>query len=646
MKTVTAMNVRNAALCILPTLSWLAAAQDVSVWLTTSDRKSLMQPQPHVSFSRDASPALPTVIVSDTETAQTIEGFGASMTDSAAYLLNQKVPAEGLGAVLDMLFDRTKGIGVSFLRNPMGASDLARSHYSYDDVPAGGTDADLANFSIAHDQSDILPLLRKAKAINPAIKMMGSPWSPPGWMKTSDSLIGGSLLPSAYTAFAGYLVKYVQAYEAAGVPIDYLSLQNEPLYVPADYPGCSMPAADQSIILKNYVLPALAANHLAARILVYDHNWDNPSYPQTVLADAGLAASPQIAGVAWHWYGGPPGAMTTLHNLHPQLGQFVTEASGGTWIADEVRSDFEMIIHSMRNWSKAYVKWGLALDQNRGPHAGGCGTCTGLVTVDQNTGAVTRTIDYYTLGHFSKFVLPGAVRTWSSNAPGIVSATFLNPDGTRILVVYNDSAASQVFQVVWDQQSFSYTLNSLAGATFQWAASPARGCVPASAGTAAASEHQLSRRLKCGAYTVNAAAQIQASSYNSISGLQTEPSADRDGGFDVGYSTDGGWAEYRNIDFGSGADSLKVRVASGGSGGMLEFHLTSPTGPLIARVSIFATGGWQNWITVTAPVSGAAGVQTLYVVFRQTAGAQIGNLNWFRFQVGNPLGQPALAPAL
>src|ERR1035437_658938 len=167
--------------------------------------------------------------------------------------------------------------------------------------------------------------------------------------------------------------------------------------------------------------------------------------------------------------------MTTLHNLHPDLGQYVTEASGGTWVADEVRTDFEAIVQSMRNWSKAFVKWGLALDENHGPHAGGCGNCNGLVTVNQGTGAVTKAIDYYTLGHFSKFVLPGAVRIASTNAPGVIGAAFLNPDRGAVLVAYNDSASSKTFQVLWNARSFAYTLPALTGATFQWSAAEAGG---------------------------------------------------------------------------------------------------------------------------------------------------------------------------
>ena len=421
-----------------------------------------------MNFANGVSAAIPTLTIDDRAAHQMVEGFGASMTDSSAYLLNEVLPAASLPAVMQSLFDRTQGIGISFLRNPMGASDLARTMYSYDDQPAGATDPSLAGFSIAHDTADILPLLVMAKRINPQIKMLGTPWSPPGWMKTSGSMIGGSLNASAYPALAAYFVKYLQAYAAAGVPVDYITLQNEPLNVPTNYPGMSMSSAEQLNFLANNMLPALQAANLTTQVLVYDHNWDQPVYPEGVLANAAVAASPGVRGTAWHWYAGPPGAMSTLHNRYPGLRNYVTEASGGTWIADEVQTDFEMIVHSMRNWASSYVKWGLALDQNRGPNDGGCNTCTPLVTVNSQTGAASYPVDYYTLGHFSKFVAPGSLQVWSSNAPGLIDAAFVTPGRTLVLVAYNDSSNSQAFQISWRGRSFTYTLPALAGATFTW----------------------------------------------------------------------------------------------------------------------------------------------------------------------------------
>jgi glucosylceramidase len=606
----------------------LLHAQAVSVRLTTDDRTVLLQPQQPVSFSNGGSAAVPTVFVDEFRSYQSIEGFGASFTDSSAWLMKEKIPAASLDGVMLSLFDHTAGIGISFVRNPMGASDLARYDYSYDDLSAGTTDPNLASFSISHDQTDIIPLLRQARLINPRLKVMANPWSPPGWMKSSGSMIGGSLLASNYESFANYFVRYLQDYAAAGVPVDYISVQNEPLVVPADYPGMSMPAADQTVILRDHLLPALAASQLTTKVLIYDHNWDTPAYPQTVLADLTLAASAQIGGVAWHWYLGTPGAMSLLHNQYPNRNNYVTEASGGTWISDEVRTDFETIIQSMRNWSSSFVKWGLALDENRGPHTGGCGTCTGLITVNESSGAITYNIDYYTLGHFSKFVLPAAVRVWSSNAPGIVSAAFMNPNGTEALVTYNDSSSSRTFQVTSHDRSFVYTLPALAGATFLWTREQ-RGLAGRLTMQAAPG-----RRSPPAVYAVSATSQqIQASSYSDMSSLETESTSDTDGGYDLGYSANGSWAEYRNIDFASGVSSVSVRVASGGSGGTLEFHLDSVSGPLAGAATLPVTGGWQNWTTVAAPISGATGIRNLFVVFRSGgASGGIANLNWLQFR--------------
>jgi glucosylceramidase len=592
------------------------------VWLTTDDQNSLLQPQqPGVRFSHGAGGSGATLVIDDRAAHQKIEGFGASMTDSSAYLLNEVLPAASLPGVMQSLFDHAKGIGISFLRNPMGASDLARSEYSYDDQHAGATDPTLASFSISHDQADILPLLIMAKGINPQIKMLGTPWSPPGWMKTTGSMIGGSLNASAYTALAGYFVKYLQAYAAAGVAVDYITPQNEPLNVPTDYPGMSMPATEQLNFLANYLLPALKAAGLTTKVLVYDHNWDQPVYPQTVLSNTGIASSPNVGGTAWHWYGGPPGAMTPIHNQFPALNNYVTEASGGTWISDEVKTDFEMIVHSMRNWASSYVKWGLALDQNRGPNDGGCSTCTPLVTVNSQKGSVSYPVDYYTLGHFSKFVLPGSTQVWSSNAPGLIDSAFVTPNRTLVLVVYNDSSNGETFQVWWRGRTFSYALPSLAGATFTWS----DDAEVASAG----------RGPKAGAipvYTIAAAQQIQASSYTQLSNLESEPCTDTGGGFDIGYTADGSWLEYDNIDFGSGLSAVDVRWASAGSGGTLEFHLDSTSGPLIAQGSLPVTGGWETWQTFPLPVSGAQGLHKVFVIFHGTGTGGLGNLNWFQFR--------------
>jgi glucosylceramidase len=598
--------------------------QTVEVWLTAEKGDVKLRRMTPVGFTTPAQirktlPGVPsrpsrvlgglpaeTIIVDETQTYQQIEGFGASFTDSAAFLLNEKISPSQLSLVMTKLFDRTNGIGISFVRNPMGASDLSRNIYSYDDLPAGQTDTTLANFSIAHDLTDIVPLVRLAKQINPQLKIMANPWSPPGWMKTSGSMIGGSLMPNMYPSFANYFVKYVQAYETQGIPIDYISLQNEPLFVPTDYPGLSMDGPTQVIVLRDFLLPALVANNLNTKVLIYDHNWDRPDYADAVFSDPALLNSPVVAGIAWHGYAGTPGVMMTAQNKYPGKGNYETEHSGGTWISNQIKQDFEEITQVMRNWGKTYVKWSLALDQNRGPHTGGCGTCSPLVTIDQTSGAVSYAADYYTLGHFSKFVVPGAYRIYSNNAPGLVSVAFKNPDGSKVLVVYNEDRSSKMIQVLWGTRQYSYQMPAASAATFTWDG-----------------DQDQDPSFKA------TGQQIQASSFNDTLGLQTETTTDLGGGYDVGYADDGDWACYKNIDFGSGVTSVTVRVASAGSGGTLEFHRNGPNGPKIGSVTIPITGGWQNWTTISAPISGVSGVNDLYLVFRGTTG--IGNLNWFRF---------------
>ncbi len=588
----------------------------VSVVLSTNDQTSLMVSQPSVNFTSTLPAASANIVtVDEAQTYQTVDGFGASMTDSSAYLLHEVVPSANLSAVMSDLFTRNgNGIGISFIRNPMGASDIARSVYSFDDLTtAGQTDPTLAKFSIAHDQTDDIPLLLQAKQLNPKLKIMANPWSPPGWMKDSGSMIAGSLIINSTneTAFANYFVKYIQDYAAAGIPIDYISLQNEPLYIPTNYPGMGMDAPTQTSVLRDYVLPALTSANLNTQVLVYDHNWDGFSYPETVLGDATIQASPLVAGTAWHGYGGTPGNQQTVQNLFPNKGTWETEHSGGTWVTspDQFITDFVEITHVMRNASKSFVKWSLVLDETLGPNLtedaalGGCNTCTPLITVNSKTGAVTKDIEYYTIGHYSKYVLPGAQRIYSSNANGVVSVAFMNPDGSKALIAFNNTTSSNTFYVQWGTQVFPYTLPSHAAATFTWSGA------------------------QTGTPTTPAKSQIQASSYSTENGVATEATSDTTGGYDLGYLTSGAIVVYDNVDFGSGVTQVNVRSASAGTGATATFYLDKPGGSPIATINLPVTGGWQAWQTTAAAVSGASGVHTLYVEF--TSGS---NVNWYQFQ--------------
>ncbi len=583
-----------------------------------------MAAQPGVNFTASTADAgTNTVVVDPTQQYQSIEGFGAAFTDSAAYLLMEVEPSSTLSGTLNDLFTLNgNGIGLSFMRIPMGASDLALSVYSFDDMPVGQTDLTLSNFSIAHDQTYILPLILQAKTLNPQMKLMANPWSPPGWMKDPSSMnpvsmLGGTLLMTApnETAFANYFVKYIQAYQAGGVPIDYISLQNEPLYITTAYPSMGMSDTVQLTLLQNYVIPALTANNIPTRVLVYDHNWDTPSYPELVIGGLTAQQLTQVAGTAWHGYGGVPGAQQLVQNQSTTLGNWETEHSGGTWVTDQFTADFLEITLVLRNAGKSYVKWSLALDENLGPNLtqnaglGGCNTCTPIVTVNSQTGAVTKDIEFYTLGHYSKYVLPGAVRVYSSNTPAIASVAFVNPDGSVALIAYNSSASSQSFQAQWGTQSFSYTLPGTAAATFTWTGTES-GSTP----------------------SIAASAQIQGSSFSSESGLETENTGDSSGEYDLGYITPGAYVVYKNVDFGTSVSQVTVRSASAGTGGTATFYLDSMTSTPVATVTLPVTGGWQTWVNASAPVSGAAGVHTLYVVFEAGGDEGIANVNWFQFQ--------------
>jgi glucosylceramidase len=592
----------------------------VSVVLSTHDQTQLLAPQTALNFASGAAQTNQ-VIVDETLQFQTIEGFGAAFTDSATYLLEDVAQPAQLTSILSDLFTTNgNGIGLSFMRDPMGASDLARSVYSFDDVTTGQTDPNLTSFSIAHDQTYTIPLILQAKTLNPQMKLMSNPWSPPAWMKTTDTMLGGDLNAADYTAYANYFVKYLQAYQAAGVTVDYITLENEPLNNTTAYPSMYLDAPTELTVLRDYVLPALSAANLATKVFVYDHNWDTPSYPATVLSDPTVLASAQVAGTAWHGYGGPPGAQQNVANQFPTKGNWETEHSGGTFTTDQFTTDFVEITLVLRNASKSFVKWSLALDQNLGPNLseisgagyGGCNDCTPLVTVNSSTGAVTKDIEFYTLGQYSKYILPGAVRVWSSDTPTIVSAAFVNTNGTRALVAFNNSTASQSFQVQWGTQNFSYSLPAFAAATFTWS------------GT------------QTGIASMPATQQIQGASYSTQSGLETEETGDATGSYDLGYITAGAYAVYPNVSFASALSQVNVRAASGGGGGTVKFYLDSMTGTPIATATVAPTGGWQTWTTVNAPVTlptGAfPGTHTVYAVFGGSNSTGIINMNWFQFQ--------------
>ncbi|WP_239158668.1 glycoside hydrolase family 30 beta sandwich domain-containing protein [Winogradskya humida] len=480
----------------LPGFHPSSARADVRVWVTTPDRAEELHERAPLAFGKGTSD-LTTITIDPSVSYQSMDGFGASLTDSAAAVLYRLDPAKR-DAALRSLFDSRQGIGVSFLRQPVGSSDFTATatHYSYDDVPAGQTDYALRHFSIAHDEAQILPLLRRARQLNPQLTVMGTPWSPPAWMKTSGSLIGGHLKddPAVYDAYARYLVKYVQAYARAGVPIDYLTVQNEPQNRhDGGYPGTALPVPQEAKVI-SALGPLLRKASPRTKILGYDHNWtthpgdvattpagEDPEtdYPYRLLASP---AGKWLAGTAYHCYSGDPSAQTALHQAFPAKGIWFTECSGSHGPDDTPADIFRgtltwhartLAIGTTRNWAKSVVNWNIALDSTGGPHLGGCDTCTGLLTL-QPDGTVTRDAEYYTIGHLSKFVKPGAVRIASTSfgTTGwngqLMDVAFRNPDGSTALIVHNENDAPRSFTVAVGARSFEYSLPGGALATFTW----------------------------------------------------------------------------------------------------------------------------------------------------------------------------------
>lgn len=416
-----------------------------------------------------------TIHLTENAAFQSMEGFGASLTDSSAHLIMTVMSADQRNALMRDLFDPAEGIGLSFLRQPMGSSDFRLADYTYDDMPAGMQDPNLSHFSIAHDYAEIIPLLKQARQLNPDLFIMASPWSAPAWMKTSGSLFSGSLIDSdeIYEAYSEYFIRFLLAYEAEGLPIDAVTLQNEPYYEPGSYPGMRMEPADQ-IRLAIALGPKLAAKNLTTRIIVWDHNWDNPAYPITVLNNP--EAKSYIAGTAFHAYAGNVSAQRTVFNAHPDRDIYFTECSGGDWSSgffDNLMWDTsKLMINSVRYRAKTVAKWNLALDPERGPKIpGGCSDCRGVVTIDPN-GVVTREEEYYALGHASKFVRRGARQIASTLDPGnsIENVAFLNPDGSRIIIVLNPNAFRQYLQIESNGRAFFYPLPGQSITTFHWPA--------------------------------------------------------------------------------------------------------------------------------------------------------------------------------
>lgn len=439
----------------------------VSSWITTTDETSKLKKQPELVFTSETN-SNQTIEVNPSEKFQTIEGFGFSLTGGSAQAI-KKLDKSKREALLQELFSRKEdAIGLSYLRISIGASDLNEKVFSYDDMPEGQTDLKLEHFNLGPDLDDVIPVLKEILAINPKIKIMGSPWSPPVWMKDNGSSKGGSLQPKYYQVYAEYFVKYIQAMKSHGIVIDAITPQNEPLH-PGNNPSLLMLAEQQADFVGNNLGPAFAKAGIKTKIIVYDHNCNKPEYPLTILRDS--KANPFVAGSAFHLYEGDISALSTVHNEFPNKDLYFTEqytGSGTNFETDLKWSVKNVVIGSMRNWSKNALSWGLANDEFYKPFTpGGCSTCKGALMVDQNQN-IKREVGYYIIGHASKFVPEGSVRIGSNIVGNLHNVSFVTPLGQTVLIVENDGTSAETFNIKYNDKQTTTTLNAGAVATYVW----------------------------------------------------------------------------------------------------------------------------------------------------------------------------------
>jgi glucosylceramidase len=459
-----------------------AAPARVEVVQTNASLSQRLSRLHNVRFSTSRPRGVPIIAVDDRAHYQRFDGLGGGMTDSSAWLINDELAPATRATLMTDLFG-SSGIHLNLIRVPIGASDFTVDGrpYSYDDQPPGQSDPSLSGFSIAHDEAYIIPALRQALLVNPQAMLLASPWSPPAWMKTNQAFddhdMQATLLPSAYSPLAQYFVRFLRTYAGQGVPIAAITPQNEP-WSGVAYPGMDLSEPAEASFIAQYLRPALSGAGLRTQIYGDDSGWDSLSYPAALAS--GLAAR-ALAGIAWHCYFGSPSVMSRLHRVAPALDQIVSECSPPI----SPLSTAELLISSLRNWASAVAVWNLALDPQGGPVQApnsGCAGCTGVVTISEQTHTVALSLTYYRLGQVSAFVKPGARRIGSANfvtyyltrantsvvSPGLDDVAFLNPDGSKVLIAYDNSAARMRFGVEWRGRSFTYTIAPQAMTTFIW----------------------------------------------------------------------------------------------------------------------------------------------------------------------------------
>ena len=461
---------RSTGLLVSFTVSLLTpfhAVAEPELWLTDPAGSARFEKQADGPTFEGRVASSSEIFVDPDTTYQTIDGFGYTLTGGSAMHIAKMSDGRRTTLLNELFATDGKNIGVSYLRLSIGASDLSDKVFSYDDIAPGLTDFEMKYFDLGPDRDNVIPVLRQILKIVPDIKIMGSPWSPPTWMKTNASSIGGSLKLGCYDAYAKYFVRYIQEMAKEGIRIDAITVQNEPLH-PGNNPSLLMRAAEQAAFIKNHLGPAFQEARIETKIVVYDHNCDRPDYPMTILQDP--EARKYVDGSAFHLYGGKISAMSTVHEAHPDKNLYFTEQ----WIGapGNLQGDLgwhirELIVGATRNWSRTVLEWNLAADPNHQPHTpGGCTRCLGAITIDGDK--VTRNPAYYIIAHASKTVRPGSVRIASTLVEGLPNVAFKTPDNRMALIVLNDRSSPRAFQIRVEDKVASARLPARAVGTYVW----------------------------------------------------------------------------------------------------------------------------------------------------------------------------------
>ncbi|MBV8672336.1 MAG: hypothetical protein JOZ33_02790 [Acidobacteriaceae bacterium] len=459
---VAASGAASRSLHALTALS--APGNGMRAWRTAGSQRFQSIEAP--VWQTGASGSQPSIHLDPSQRYQQVLGFGAALTDASCYLLEQ-LDAPGRAAILEECFGPS-GLRLSVARTTIGSSDYSVNAYSYDESPV--PDPDLTHFSIEHDRTYILPLLRQARQVNPDLFYFSSPWSPPGWMKAGGSLLGGSMRKHYFPSYAQYFVKFLQGYAAEGVKIQAVTVQNE---VDTDQDG-RMPQAlwgqeYEMEFIKDHLGPALQKAPLDTKIWILDHNYNLWGRVVDELSDPDVYKF--IDGVAWHGYAGSPSVMTRVHDMFPEKHAYWTEG-GPDYTEPDYATNWakwsSTFTGILRNWARCIVSWNLVLDEKGRPDIGPF-SCGGVVTLNSATHEVTRSGQFHAFAHYSKVIQRGAqIFSSRGDVPGVDHVAAENPDGTKVLILTSQGREEQQVQCALGDQTLSVTLPPDSVTTLMW----------------------------------------------------------------------------------------------------------------------------------------------------------------------------------